>query len=112
MHINVYGRTIDRETRCTHYHTQEDIIAIKFYCCQTYFPCHLCHKEAQDHEIQVWPKEQFDEKAILCGVCRHESSILDYLHSDSVCPHCLSVFNEGCQRHYHLYFEMTDDKYE
>ena len=30
----VYGSIVDHETRCIHYHTQLDIIAIKFKCCQ------------------------------------------------------------------------------
>lgn len=29
----VYGSLIDTETRCRHYFTEEDIIAIKFKCC-------------------------------------------------------------------------------
>ena len=36
---HVAGDVIDSETRCTHYHSELDIIAIKFYCCDTYFPC-------------------------------------------------------------------------
>ncbi len=30
-----YGSLIDTETRCRHYFTEEDIIAIKFKCCNT-----------------------------------------------------------------------------
>lgn len=30
----VYGSLIDTETRCRHYFTEEDIIAIKFKCLQ------------------------------------------------------------------------------
>ena len=32
----VYGSLIDTETRCRHYFTEEDIIAIKFKCCNKY----------------------------------------------------------------------------
>lgn len=101
----VLGLTIDKETRCVHYHSPKDIIAIKFYCCQTYFPCFQCHEEYSDHASQVWPKEQFNEKAILCGVCRTELSIHEYLQCHSSCPSCKASFNPGCQLHYHLYFE-------
>lgn len=41
----IYGATIDNETRCTHYHTPLDIIAIKFKCCDKYYPCYKCHNE-------------------------------------------------------------------
>ena len=43
---HVAGNVIDSETRCAHYHTELDIIAIKFYCCDTYFPCYQCHEES------------------------------------------------------------------
>lgn len=33
----VYGSLIDTETRCRHYFTEEDIIAIKFKCCNKYY---------------------------------------------------------------------------
>ncbi len=36
----VYGSLIDTETRCRHYFTEEDIIAIKFKCCNKYYPCY------------------------------------------------------------------------
>ncbi|MEI2340752.1 hypothetical protein V8V71_18610, partial [Priestia megaterium] len=39
----VKGDTVDSETRCMHYRTDKDIIAIKFYCCNTYYPCYQCH---------------------------------------------------------------------
>lgn len=103
--IPVYGKTVDDETRCVHYQTQVDIIAIKFYCCQTYFPCYKCHDEYQNHPKKLWPKANFDQKAILCGVCKNELTIQDYLNCHSTCPNCHSNFNPGCQLHSHLYFE-------
>ncbi|WP_417897194.1 CHY zinc finger protein [Bacillus haimaensis] len=105
QNIQVLGKTVDKETRCVHYHSSKDIIAIKFYCCQTYFPCYQCHDEHSDHHAQVWPKKSFGEKAILCGVCQNELSIHEYIDSNSTCPICRSPFNPGCQLHYHLYFE-------
>ncbi|MGD6833550.1 CHY zinc finger protein [Sutcliffiella halmapala] len=105
QNIQVLGQTVDKETRCVHYHSAKDIIAIKFYCCQTYFPCYQCHDEKADHLRQVWPKETHQEKAILCGSCKTELSIQEYLQCHSKCPVCKSTFNPGCQVHYHLYFE-------
>ncbi|WP_081658295.1 CHY zinc finger protein [Pontibacillus halophilus] len=101
----VKGALIDNETRCRHYHGETDVIAIKFYCCGTYYPCHQCHDEHASHESKVWPKEQFNDKAILCGVCKYELSIHEYIQSGSHCPRCEASFNPGCRTHYHYYFE-------
>jgi uncharacterized CHY-type Zn-finger protein len=99
------GKLIDAQTRCSHYHSGLDIIAIKFRCCDTYYPCYSCHHEEANHTAEVWQKAEFDTKAILCGVCKTELTINDYLNSDSKCPNCQSAFNPKCSNHYHLYFE-------
>ncbi|WP_240190035.1 CHY zinc finger protein [Bacillus sp. P14.5] len=104
----VKGTDVDTETRCRHYHTDKDIIAIKFKCCNTYYPCHLCHKETAGHPAEVWGVEQRGEKAILCGSCGHELTIDEYMNCGSSCPECSAVFNSGCSLHYHLYFEIHD----
>ncbi|MFY4776921.1 CHY zinc finger protein [Metabacillus sp. RGM 3146] len=103
--IEVKGDLFDSETRCVHYHSKKDIIAIKFYCCQTYFPCYACHENHANHPIKVWPNNQFEQKAILCGSCGLELRIEDYLSCDSTCPNCSASFNPGCSLHSHLYFE-------
>lgn len=100
----IYGYIIDNETRCKHYHSEKDIIAIKFKCCQKYYPCYKCHEECEDHTISLWGKEEFNELAIICGVCKKEHTISEYLQTDR-CVNCHSVFNSGCRNHYHLYFE-------
>lgn len=105
--IKVYGQTVDNETRCIHYHSQLDIIAIKFKCCKKYYPCYECHKEAEIHTPQVWSVVEHDQKAILCGVCKHELTIKEYLNSGNKCISCKSNFNPGCSLHYHLYFEKV-----
>jgi len=106
--INIYGKPVDNQTRCQHWHSTLDIIAIKFNCCEKYYPCFSCHGETADHEPSVWPKEEFSEKAILCGVCGTELSIQEYFDSENTCPNCNSKFNPGCSNHYHLYFETED----
>jgi len=106
--VNVYGKSIDNQTRCVHWHSELDIIAIKFKCCDKYYPCFSCHEEEADHRHQVWPKSEFDEKAILCGVCNRELGIQEYMDSGNTCPHCSSAFNPGCSNHYHLYFETAE----
>ncbi|MDG4657764.1 CHY zinc finger protein [Ectobacillus antri] len=101
--ITVYGPTVDQETRCVHYHSEKDIIAIRFKCCDKYYPCYECHDACEDHQRAVWPKAEWNEKAILCGVCQTELTINEY-QSVTHCPTCKSAFNEGCKTHYHLYF--------
>ncbi|MBM7587063.1 putative CHY-type Zn-finger protein [Bacillus pakistanensis] len=103
--VVVKGVEVDSQTRCKHYHTERDIIAIKFKCCDTYYPCHLCHEECADHKALTWPKEEWNEKAILCGNCGEELTINEYMNSKSTCPNCSASFNPGCQLHYHLYFD-------
>ncbi len=104
----IYGAIVDDQTRCKHYHTTKDIIAIKFNCCQKYYPCYQCHEACEDHPISVWGKDEFDELAIICGVCKTEHTINQYMDTNK-CLHCESPFNEGCQKHYHLYFDYTPE---
>lgn len=103
--VKVYGFTVDNESRCTHYQTPLDIIAIKFKCCNKYYPCYKCHNEHESHKIQRWQANEFHEKAILCGVCNHEMTINDYMMIEA-CPKCDAHFNNRCKYHYHLYFEI------
>lgn len=105
----VFGQLVDDQTRCEHYHTEKDIIAIKFKCCDKYYPCYECHDALEDHPITVWPKEEFNEQAILCGVCKKEHTINEYLSTDK-CLMCQSPFNERCANHYHLYFDIENAK--
>jgi uncharacterized CHY-type Zn-finger protein len=105
MSIYVKGKPIDSETRCVHYRSPLDIIAIKFKCCNEYYPCFECHEETAEHVAMRWPKAEWDAKAILCGHCKSELSIHEYLNSQNRCPVCKSNFNPGCEKHYHLYFE-------
>jgi uncharacterized CHY-type Zn-finger protein len=103
--VTVVGRDVDDQTRCAHYHSERDIIAIKFKCCGKWFCCYACHAEVSEHEAVVWPKEEFDAVAVLCGGCGAQLSIRQYLDCDSVCPHCNRQFNRGCLDHCHLYFK-------
>ena len=104
--IEVHGTDIDYQTRCKHYSSKLDIIAIKFYCCNSYYSCIECHEELSNHAAVVWPRENFTEKAILCGACGSELTIEEYVNCDSKCPSCRASFNPGCKSHYHLYFQF------
>ncbi|MDN4606253.1 CHY zinc finger protein [Sporosarcina highlanderae] len=102
--VEIRGSVIDEETRCTHYHSELDIIAIKFYCCKTYFPCYSCHEESGCGDHKVWPAEMFDEKVVLCGKCKDELTVNQY-KSGHGCPSCRADFNPKCRLHWELYFE-------
>lgn len=101
----VLGQVVDAQTRCVHYRTELDIVAIRFACCGDYYPCHLCHAEVAGHPAGLWPIGARDTEAILCGVCGSELSIASYLGA-TACPRCASRFNPGCALHAHLYFEV------
>ena len=103
--MQIKGKLIDAQTRCVHYHSVLDIIAIKFKCCNEYYPCYECHAEEADHAAQVWNKTEYNTYAILCGNCQNEMSIAAYLQSNNQCPHCNASFNPNCSKHYQLYFE-------
>jgi uncharacterized CHY-type Zn-finger protein len=103
--MKIHGFLVDSHTRCSHYHGETDIIAIKFKCCGEYYPCYKCHDESVSHERKPWPKEEFFEKAIFCGNCQTECSIEEYMKTQN-CPNCDAAFNPNCQFHYDLYFEM------
>lgn len=102
----VRGQVIDNQTRCSHYHSELDIIAIKFKCCNTYYPCYTCHQEAVNHEALTWEINERDTTAILCGVCGHELTIQEYMNSNNTCTSCQSLFNPNCKKHYNLYFTL------
>jgi uncharacterized CHY-type Zn-finger protein len=104
----VNGVDVDPQTRCAHYHGNMDIIAIKFKCCERWFPCYECHSAIADHESVTWPAAEREALAILCGACGRQLSIIQYLDCDSTCPACGNKFNPGCANHCHLYFESEN----
>jgi uncharacterized CHY-type Zn-finger protein len=101
----VLGIDLDPQTRCAHYNSALDIVAIKMKCCGVYYACKDCHDALADHAIQVWPRSERDQAAVLCGACGTELSIRQYLGCFNKCPICSSPFNPGCHKHYHYYFE-------
>jgi uncharacterized CHY-type Zn-finger protein len=103
----IKGKTLDPQGRCAHWHSERDIIAIKFACCGECYACYRCHEELADHSAQRWPRSAFrEEKVILCGACRYEMSIEEYQDSNSSCPNCAAAFNPRCSLHWPLYFAM------
>ena len=106
MKIKVQGSIVDEHTRCKHYNSPLDIIAIKFKCCNTYYACIHCHNENEKHATTVWNKDEQNTNAILCGNCNTEITIEEYLNGNNECPSCKSLFNPKCSNHYHYYFEV------
>ena len=102
---DVRGIDLDAETRCAHYHTALDIVAIKMRCCGVYYACKDCHVALAGHPIAVWPRGEWEARAVLCGACRVEMTIREYLESEVRCPACGAGFNPGCCKHHHFYFE-------
>lgn len=103
--VPVRGVAVDPETRCAHYDTEQDVIALRFGCCEAYYPCFECHEVLADHQSDPWPRERFDEPAVLCGVCGAELTVGEYRDCDHSCPDCDAAFNPGCVVHEDRYFE-------
>ncbi|MFL6375514.1 MAG: CHY zinc finger protein [Pyrinomonadaceae bacterium] len=102
----VHGIDVDAETRCAHWDSPLDIVAIKFKCCDKWYACYECHREIATHDSIVWPRDKFEERATLCGACKSRLTIGEYLASYSRCPSCGAGFNPGCANHYDLYFDV------
>lgn len=104
--VPLRGVAVDPETRCAHYESPVDVVALRYGCCETYYPCHQCHDAVADHEPAVWPRARFAEAAVLCGGCRETITAARYLAAPEDCPHCGRQFNPGCQQHHDQYFEI------
>jgi uncharacterized CHY-type Zn-finger protein len=103
---DVRGLNLDPQTRCLHYHSPLDIIAIKMRCCGLYYACKDCHNALANHPIEPWPQSEWHHQAILCGACRAELTISAYHQSNSRCPTCHAPFNPACRNHHHFYFAV------
>ena len=104
--FNVDGLDMDPETRCGHYHGPNDVLAIQLACCDVYYACRECHDALAGHAAKIWPADQFEAPALLCGRCRRTFSIHAYLDSPTHCPNCNGAFNPNCRLHHHLYFDV------
>lgn len=100
----VFGPTVDEQTRCVHWHSPLDVVAIQFACCGDFYPCHTCHEETADHPAATWPTSARARPAVLCGVCGARTTIAAYLAGGDACRSCGAPFNPGCRLHHHLYF--------
>ena len=103
----VRGLNLDPQTRCLHFHSTLDIIAIKMKCCATYYACKDCHDALANHPLEPWPPSGWHTQAILCGSCHAQLTIAAYVECNSVCPNCHAAFNPRCRNHYHFYFAIS-----
>jgi len=108
--VTVFGQTVDDQTRCVHYRSAVDVVAIQFHCCLRFYPCYRCHAEAETHPASQWPEARFDHPAILCGVC-HETLSIRLYQSVHACPACAAPFNDACALHAPLYFAVPAGEY-
>jgi len=101
--VPLRGVEIDPHTRCIHHREPRDVIAIRPPCCNAYYPCDRCHEETAAHQMARWPRDQWSERAVLCGVCGRTMTIADYLRCGHECPWCTAVFNPRCGAHWDRY---------
>ena len=102
--VPLRGCSVDPATRCAHYDGPRDVIAIRFACCDVYYPCFKCHRETTAHDPVRWPASEHHESAVLCGVCGHTMTAATYLQTAHACSHCNTAFNPGCEAHHDRYF--------
>lgn len=104
--IQVFGSIYDNETRCTHWHTDKDIIALKFACCGKYWPCYQCHNSCMEGPLRKYAVVESAVKVVLCGSCAEEMTFQEYIDCDYACKKCHGEFNPGCKLHYGIYFDL------
>ena len=102
---DVRGVEVDAQSRCAHWRSAVDIVAIKMACCGVYWACKDCHEALAGHAIAVWPREEWGARAVLCGACGVEMTIREYMRCESRCLGCGAGFNPGCRGHWRFYFE-------
>jgi uncharacterized CHY-type Zn-finger protein len=103
----VQGIGVDAATRCAHYSSPLDIVAIKLPCCGEFYACKDCHDAVADHPLVAWPRSARHTSAILCGACGSQLTIDEYLACGSVCPDCGAGFNPRCSYHHQFYFSES-----
>ena len=87
---------LSEKTRCEHWHSALDILALKAACCNRFYACHSCHSACEEHDWLPWPADtSLDMMGLLCGACSKTFSLKQYLSGSSKCPHCDSPFNPG-----------------
>lgn len=84
--VEAQGFLVDKQTRCIHYHSKLDIIALQCYDCKKYYACYWCHDSLENHIFEPYPLSLIQDKPILCGVCLKLLTYKQYKESLSVAP--------------------------
>ncbi|XCY62422.1 CHY zinc finger protein [Streptococcus iniae] len=96
----VFGIGLDAQSRCVHYHSLTDIVALKCQVCQKYYACYHCHDEMENHPFAT--TDTSEALPVICGACRTFLSRKEY--ETKACPNCQKPFNPECARHSSIYF--------
>jgi uncharacterized CHY-type Zn-finger protein len=75
----VRGVAVDGATRCAHYRTDRDVVAIRFACCDAFYACFDCHATVTDHDAGRLPADRLDEPSVRCGACGTVHAARTYL---------------------------------
>jgi uncharacterized CHY-type Zn-finger protein len=104
--VPLRGVEVGPATRCAHYHGERDVIALRFACCDVFYPCYRCHAACAEHAPERWGPGQLNTPGVLCGACSTVLSLQSYLDADHECPACGAAFNPGCARHHDRYVQV------
>ncbi|KRL43329.1 CHY zinc finger protein [Lacticaseibacillus manihotivorans] len=96
----IYGQQLDVASRCRHYHSDLDVVALWCGQCQKFWACYEFHDAMGDHEFVPLPKAQ---ALVLCGACRCMMTYSQY--QSGACPNCWYPFNPRCELHTDHYFQ-------
>ena len=102
--VQAQGLLVDHESRCVHYHSDKDIVALQCYECQKYYACYQCHNELESHIFSPYPLNLKEDRPILCGSCGKTLTYEEYTETGT-CPFCNAAFNPACQSHHSYYFK-------
>ncbi len=97
---HIYGIGLDNDARCVHYHTSEDVVAMK--CAVGKNIMHVTSVMMNWNSIPSKPPTSIPKKPALCGHCRKLLSYRQY--SAGKCPFCSHLFNPKCSLHHNIYF--------
>jgi uncharacterized CHY-type Zn-finger protein len=102
---DIFGLDLDAASRCRHWHSPLDIVAMRFKCCGKFFACADCHEALAGHSIERWTPADTEQVVARCGQCGLCMTLSGYLTCDDSCPGCRAPFNPGCRKHRGIYFE-------
>ena len=96
----IFGKLVDDQGRCEHYHTKLDVIANRCGVCNKLYACYKCHDELEDHPFS--PVKQSEPESVMCGVCGTLYSYEEYSNI-TACKNCGAQFNPRCALHKSCY---------